>query len=591
VGQLTLFEETTRDPNAQSAPRREGWIGNAEAAAAFHRDLTQRMTAFLQEGLTLAEVADRLNAEGSTTRLGKPWDYRKVSSVVRKYGGLDRAVAERLRKANLSKGGTDRARRTAAHYRALLQQMLAWYREGASQEEIARRLNAEGSTTRLGKPWYPEAVSKVFRKYGGDEVREAREAGEGPRREKALAQAHAVRIGAREAYYEGLLPKMLAWCQEGLTAPAIARRLNDEVIKNSDGRPWSRQLVLAVLRRYGGGRYAPLARDGRRLGARARAQRAEDYYRPFVSSMTRWLHEGLTLREIARRLDEEGRRTFGGKRWTASTVQVLIKKYGSDEARSFAAAGRRAGARASAARAAGYYGPLVGRMAQWRLEGLSLAAVARRLNAEGSLNARGSPWTAPQVLKVLRKHGGDESRYTQYPEACQRHGGEVHARKARDYSEPFVPRILAGRREGLTFAEIADRLNAEEEMTVRGKPWTKRTVRHVLIRYAGDDKHPAPGSHDPVILGDEGESAWVLGTDGRYRAKALQSKARRRLVEELIRAGDDGLTTAQLKAYRIDRGTIGRMMEEDPDWAAVIYRPEQHGKHGWRFGPPKVCDQ
>ena len=40
-------------------------------------------------------------------------------------------------------------------------------------------------------------------------------------------------------------------------------------------------------------------------------------------------------------------------------------------------------------------------MKQWRVEGLTLQAIAGKLNAEGHTTRRGKPWNPVQVSRVL----------------------------------------------------------------------------------------------------------------------------------------------------------------------------------------------
>jgi DNA invertase Pin-like site-specific DNA recombinase len=49
------------------------------------------------------------------------------------------------------------------------------------------------------------------------------------------------------------------------------------------------------------------------------------------------------------------------------------------------------------------YVDLAPAMREWRAEGLSLAAIAGRLNTEGHTTRRGKPWNPVQVLRVLER--------------------------------------------------------------------------------------------------------------------------------------------------------------------------------------------
>jgi DNA invertase Pin-like site-specific DNA recombinase len=67
-----------------------------------------------------------------------------------------------------------------------------------------------------------------------------------------------------------------------------------------------------------------------------------------------------------------------------------------------AAKGPRAAAAQRAARARDAYADLAPRVAGWRAEGLSLRAIAARLDAEGHTTRGGKAWNPVQVTRVLR---------------------------------------------------------------------------------------------------------------------------------------------------------------------------------------------
>ena len=56
---------------------------NARAACS---DLVPIVAALRAEGLSLRQIADRLNAEGHTTRRGKPWNATQVARVLERAG-------------------------------------------------------------------------------------------------------------------------------------------------------------------------------------------------------------------------------------------------------------------------------------------------------------------------------------------------------------------------------------------------------------------------------------------------------------------------------------------------------------------------
>jgi DNA invertase Pin-like site-specific DNA recombinase len=77
------------------------------------------------------------------------------------------------------------------------------------------------------------------------------------------------------------------------------------------------------------------------------------------------------------------------------------------QCRNLSQADRRKGAKlageAVAKAAAEAYADLTPAMREWRAAGLTLAAIAERLNTEGHTTRRGKPWNPVQVLRVLER--------------------------------------------------------------------------------------------------------------------------------------------------------------------------------------------
>lgn len=70
------------------------------------------------------------------------------------------------------------------------------------------------------------------------------------------------------------------------------------------------------------------------------------------------------------------------------------------------ARGRERSIQSRAKAAAEAYADLAPAMREWRATGLSLAAIAERLNTEGHTTRRGKPWNPVQVLRVLERSEG-----------------------------------------------------------------------------------------------------------------------------------------------------------------------------------------
>jgi len=63
---------------------------------------------------------------------------------------------------------------------------------------------------------------------------------------------------------------------------------------------------------------------------------------------------------------------------------------------------------------------------------------------------------------------------------------EARRKKARDAYSGLMPGIIKMREEGLTLAEIADRINAEGHLTRAGKPFSASMMTRLLQRAAAE---------------------------------------------------------------------------------------------------------
>jgi DNA invertase Pin-like site-specific DNA recombinase len=91
-GKLGAELPQCRNLTAESRAKGIRMAGDAsrQAATEAYSDLIPTVQAMKAEGLTLRAIAERLNAEGHTTRRGKPWNQVQVSRV------LERAEAARV---------------------------------------------------------------------------------------------------------------------------------------------------------------------------------------------------------------------------------------------------------------------------------------------------------------------------------------------------------------------------------------------------------------------------------------------------------------------------------------------------------------
>lgn len=73
-------------PEAMRKGQRAGGAAVKRAADDSYADLAPMMTQLRNDGLTQAAIAERLNADGHTTRQGKPWNQVQVMRVLKRFG-------------------------------------------------------------------------------------------------------------------------------------------------------------------------------------------------------------------------------------------------------------------------------------------------------------------------------------------------------------------------------------------------------------------------------------------------------------------------------------------------------------------------
>lgn len=71
---------------------------------------------------------------------------------------------------------------------------------------------------------------------------------------------------------------------------------------------------------------ADAAKEGRKLGAAANAQLADEAYSDILPDMLAWRERGDTLATIAERLNSEGQTTRTGVAWSTSTVANVLRR-------------------------------------------------------------------------------------------------------------------------------------------------------------------------------------------------------------------------------------------------------------------------
>ena len=79
---LPQCRNLTLDAQRKGAERAS--LARSRYAAEAYADLAPMMTAMRSEGLSLAAIVDKLNADGHTTRRGKPWNPVQVARVLKR---------------------------------------------------------------------------------------------------------------------------------------------------------------------------------------------------------------------------------------------------------------------------------------------------------------------------------------------------------------------------------------------------------------------------------------------------------------------------------------------------------------------------
>lgn len=171
---------------------------------------------------------------------------------------------------------------------------------------------------------------------------------------------------------QAVIRQVAAWRSDGIDFKAIAARLQAQGILSRRGRPWTPSVLSLILEREGHHQRSRFHKtqspaivcDPDRAAERAVALRAE----------------GLSLREVGRRLRKEGLVPRRGGEWHAATVLDLLTH-------------RRLTCRRSAAE----------RADSLRVQGCSLREIAAALNQEGYQLPRGGRWVAASVSTLLQR--------------------------------------------------------------------------------------------------------------------------------------------------------------------------------------------
>lgn len=184
----------------------------------------------------------------------------------------------------------DKGRRNLEPYapeQAVISQVAEWRREGHAFQQIAQRLQAQGTLSRRGCPWTASVLSSILEREGHHQRRRVPKT-RSPPLVYDLDQASERAVALRA---------------EGLSLRAIGRRLRKEGLVPRRGGEWHAAMVSELL-------------THRRLACRVGAAERADSLRT----------QGCSLREIAAALNQEGYQLPRGGRWVGASVSKLLQK-------------------------------------------------------------------------------------------------------------------------------------------------------------------------------------------------------------------------------------------------------------------------
>jgi DNA invertase Pin-like site-specific DNA recombinase len=239
---------------------------------------------------------------------------------------------------------------------------------------------------------------------------------------------------------------------------------------------------------------AAARRKGQLAAGVAHHVRAREAYADLVPLIASWCTEGATMTEMARRLNERGHCTQRRMPWSIATVRALLYREALSESYGFPgrayvsrltpedrARGTIAAAATLRARSAIADAPIAGDVVRRYAAGRSCKQIARELNEEGSRRLSGGAWTWSAIRHVLGRAGVQlRAPIPGVPPYVQRLGivAAVRMRQAKkeSFQAKMLPMVNAMRDRGLTYDEIAKRLNRRGHRTARGLLWSNALV-------------------------------------------------------------------------------------------------------------------
>jgi Recombinase len=214
-----------------------------------------------------------------------------------------------LTTADRAKGGSTTAQRRMAEAIVAYWDLLPWILDlrdmGFSLSLVAACLDAQGHTTRSGTAWHPAQVQRVLWRW------------------EVLRRSVASRRRGPRLRTASEAPPAITPCGNGLVSQLIYQHNVPQNIEVQDhsmhlpSPPASKPRCALT--------FSARARGGR-ISAKRQVLDAVDAYREVVPLMVEWKSEGLTLWQIADRLNASGHRTRNGFGWRPAQVHRCLKR-------------------------------------------------------------------------------------------------------------------------------------------------------------------------------------------------------------------------------------------------------------------------
>lgn len=490
----------------------------------------QRIVSLRRRCFTTAEIATELNKGGERAQRGGPFTAAAVAHIlvrakVRK-PTRKQIVARRKREGIW--WSTAEPRRITATDEAI-ELAVSLRQDGYRCDEIAVILQSEGHRPLNGRKFHRLSVGALLLSVNADHpTRRARErhrndanirGGVNPRfgfeRSKVPDRFGRYPLGKNKDEQQ-IISRMVWLRRSGCSVQEVCTRLNTEGLRTRKGRPWTSGVVFRIL-----GREAVRPIPGRVMIGRApfgweKASALDSEQqrglRPVPSQIVTikrailMREKGVSLSQIAQRLNKQGRPGRAGHPWTVHSVNNVLRRVREHDPRKKLLAlvtdqrasrsvkfGWRRGGHRDAKGCVAVLPHLdeqetLARAIQLREGGYSLSGIAQILTRERRRPRDGGKWSTATVSRLVRRSGveppvlisGRVPFGWETIDASQT-GGEGGLRKVSS-EQRTIRRAVALRHEGRSLQKIADTLEAEGRACKLGGRWTSAMVQKLLKR-------------------------------------------------------------------------------------------------------------